>query len=66
MGEICKARDTRLERDVAIEVLPPGLAAVHEMGSVCRAGLSLRITAQLIWNVERCSGQDRAFLGRRS
>ena len=26
MGEVCRARDTKLDRDVAIEVLPESLA----------------------------------------
>ena len=30
MGEVCRARDTRLDRDVAIKILPPQFAADAE------------------------------------
>ena len=32
MGEVCRARDTRLERTVAIKLFPPGLASSPDFG----------------------------------
>ena len=35
MGEVCKARDTRLERDVAVKVLPAALTPVPFISRSC-------------------------------
>ncbi len=45
MGEVYRARDTRLDRDVAIKVLPPGVAA--DPGRLARFDQEARATAAL-------------------
>src|SRR4051794_34912106 len=45
MGEVYRARDTRLERDVAIKVLPPAVAA--DAGRLARFQQEARAAAAL-------------------
>ena len=45
MGEVYRARDTKLDRDVAIKVLPDGVAA--DPGSLARFQREARVVAAL-------------------
>ena len=45
MGEVWKARDTRLDREVAVKVLSPGVADVPDR--ISRFAREARVLAQL-------------------
>ena len=54
MGEVYRARDTRLGRDVAIKVLPEAFAEGSDR--LCRFEREARPVAALIWPINEMEG----------
>ena len=50
MGEVYKARDPRLERDLAVEVLPAHLSSSEEIRHALRARGQGDLAAQVVLN----------------